>query len=35
LNLFSSCGFEQSGTNRDWVKKGKVFINAVFMQRLR
>jgi len=34
LNLFSSCGFQKSGTNRDWVKKGKVFIDAVFMQKV-
>lgn len=34
LNLFLSCGFEQSGKNRDWVKKGRVFIDAVFMQKL-
>ena len=34
LRLFASCGFEQSGTNRDWVKKGNEFIDAVFMQRL-
>ena len=34
LQLFKTCKFEQTGTNRDWVKKGNVFIDAVFMQRL-
>ncbi|MCF8465578.1 MAG: GNAT family N-acetyltransferase [Flavobacteriales bacterium] len=34
LNLFSSCGFEKSGTNRDWVKKGNLFFDAVFMQKV-
>lgn len=34
LQLFKTCGFEQSGTNRDWVKKGNAFIDAVFMQKL-
>jgi len=35
LRLFVSCGFEQTGTNRDWVKKRNTFIDAMFMQRLR
>ncbi|MCF8276255.1 MAG: GNAT family N-acetyltransferase [Flavobacteriales bacterium] len=34
LQLFITCGFEQSGTNRDWVKKGNAFIDAMFMQKL-
>lgn len=34
LRLFASCGFEQTGKNRDWVKKGNTFIDAVFMQQL-
>lgn len=34
MRLFTSCGFIQSGHNRDWVKKGNVFIDAIFMQRL-
>jgi len=34
LRLFSTCGFEETGSCRDWVKKGNVFIDAVFMQRL-
>jgi diamine N-acetyltransferase len=35
LRLFSTCGFEETGRCRDWVKKGNAFIDAVFMQRLR
>lgn len=34
LRLFSTCGFEETGRCRDWVKKGNAFIDAVFMQRL-
>jgi diamine N-acetyltransferase len=34
LQLFKTCGFEQSGINRDWVKKGNVFLDAVFLQKL-
>jgi diamine N-acetyltransferase len=34
MRLFAACGFVESGRNRDWVKKGNVFIDAVFMQRL-
>ena len=34
LRLFSTCGYEETGRCRDWVKKGNVFIDAVFMQRL-
>ena len=34
LQLFKGCGFEQTGTSRDWVKKGNAFIDAVFMQRV-
>ena len=34
LRLFSTCGFEEMGRCRDWVKKGNAFIDAVFMQRL-
>lgn len=34
LRLFSTCGFEETGRFRDWVKKENVFIDAVFMQRL-
>ena len=34
LRLFSTCGFEETGRCRDWVKKGNAFIDVVFMQRL-
>jgi diamine N-acetyltransferase len=34
LQLFKTCGFERSGINRDWVKKGNVFLDAVFLQKL-
>lgn len=34
VRLFEGCGFSESGRNRDWVKKGNEFIDAVFMQRL-
>lgn len=34
LRLFSTCGYEETGRCRDWVKKGNVFIDAVFMQRV-
>ena len=34
LKLFATCGFTESGTNKDWVKKGNSFIDAVFMQRI-
>lgn len=34
LHLFSACGYKEAGRNKDWVKKGNVFIDAVFMQRL-
>ena len=34
LRLFSTCGYEETGRCRDWVKKGNTFIDAVFMQRL-
>lgn len=34
LRLFSTCGFEETGRCRDWVKKGNAFIDAVFMQRI-
>ncbi|MCB9205602.1 MAG: GNAT family N-acetyltransferase [Flavobacteriales bacterium] len=34
LRLFSTCGFEETGRCRNWVKKGNAFIDAVFMQRL-
>lgn len=35
LKLFKSCGFEETGRCKDWVKKENEFIDAVFMQRLR
>lgn len=34
LRLFSTCGYEETGRCRDWVKKGNAFIDAVFMQRV-
>lgn len=34
MRLFEDCGFIEAGRNRDWVKKGKVFIDAVFMQKV-
>ena len=35
IRLFSDRGFIESGRCKDWVKKGKKFIDAVFMQKLR
>lgn len=34
IQLFSTCGFEENGRCRDWVRKGNLFIDAVFMQKL-
>jgi len=34
LQLFSGCGFKETGRCRDWVKKGNAFIDAMFMQKL-
>lgn len=34
IKLFSSCNFEQNGRQKDWVKNGNSFIDAVFMQNL-
>lgn len=35
LRLFTSCGFEETGRCKDWVKKENEFIDAVFMQKLK
>ena len=34
LRLFASCGFEETGCCKDWVKKENEFIDAVFMQKV-
>lgn len=34
LQLFSTCGFEENGRCRNWVRKGNQFLDAVFMQNL-
>jgi len=34
LKLFKSCGFEETGHCKDWVKKGQKFIDALFLQKL-
>ncbi|TNF32016.1 MAG: N-acetyltransferase, partial [Bacteroidetes bacterium] len=30
--LFASCGFQETGCYRDWVKKGSRFVDAAIMQ---
>lgn len=32
--LFASCGFQETGRYRDWVKKGSQFVDAAIMQRI-
>jgi len=34
LRLFSACQFEKTGHNKDWVKKGNTFVDAIFLQKL-
>jgi len=32
--LFASCGFQETGRYRDWVKKDNQFVDAAIMQRI-
>jgi diamine N-acetyltransferase len=34
IALFTAAGFETRGELRDWVRKGRGFVNAVMMQKL-
>ncbi len=34
VRLFTSCGYTETGRCKDWVKKGNVFIDALFLQNM-